>query len=249
MSLSFNSAFNLDYLRRRLRANLHNVGARDAHPDYQKKVDHTVDYVLSHYQAPGRHYHTLVHISDCMSVIDWITNRLPIRSDLPIADAILKGRDTHLQRELFTLELALWYHDVVYDPKLSNNEELSAAILRAHADDLSLDRTMVEVAGYGIMATMHKGRIDNPAYAMVVDIDLNILHAPEERFDLFERQARAEYAFVDDASWIIGRTKVLQGFLDRDWIYSTALFRRLFEGEARANLKRSITRLARGEIL
>jgi predicted metal-dependent HD superfamily phosphohydrolase len=35
----------------------------------------------------------------------------------------------------------------------------------------------------------------------------------------------------------------------RDWIYSTPMFRKLYEGAARANIKRSLARLAKGEVL
>ncbi len=178
-----------------------------------------------------------------MRTVDRISNSQPLDPNNLLDHA------PEVKRELTILELALWYHDLVYDAKSQNNEEMSAAILRAHADDLRFDATIVDAACRGIMATRHKAVPEHSTDKLIVDIDLQILHAAEEDFDRYERQVRAEYSFVDDASWIMGRTQVLQEFLDRDWIYSTPLFRRSYEGDARANLKRSIARLARGEVL
>ena len=43
-----------------------------------------------------------------------------------------------------------------------------------------------------------------------------------------------------------GRIKVLQRFLDQDWIYSTGIYRDLYEKTARENLKGSIANLHQG---
>lgn len=195
--------------------------------------DDLVDRILSAYRQPGRHYHTLQHIEHCLTTLD------DYRRSGVSGPIFSKG----------TAELALWYHDLVYDPKAHNNEELSVAALKEAEAKIPLDPIIVREACSAIMATCHKGVADTALDKVVVDIDLSILSASEEKFDEYERQVRTEYDFVPDEAWIVERTKVMQGFLDRDWVYSFPYFRMRFEGAARANLKRSLDRLARGEVL
>ncbi len=218
-----------DHMRTRLDNLFQALGAR------RDKTKNALDYVFAHYTDPARHYHDLSHISDCLTGLDFLW--------------YFEMTRRHTSMEHATVELALWYHDLVYDPKLHNNEELSVAILRDHAREIDLSAVTVEAACRAIRATAHTHmKPENFLDECVVDIDLNILRTPEPRFDDYERKVREEYSFVDDASWIAGRTQVLQSFLDREWIYSTPTFRK-FEGDARANIKRSLARLAKGEVL
>jgi predicted metal-dependent HD superfamily phosphohydrolase len=56
---------------------------------------------------------------------------------------------------------------------------------------------------------------------------------------------RREYGWVPDALWREGRGKVLQAFLERPAIYASPQFQASHEAAARANLTRSLERLAR----
>jgi predicted metal-dependent HD superfamily phosphohydrolase len=197
--------------------------------------DHSVlvNEILSAYQQPGRHYHTLRHIEYCLDAVD-------------------RYKQSGVSGPIFsqgTVELALWYHDLVYDPRAIDNEERSVAVLREHEALVPLDPVIVGEACSAILATCHRAPPIAPLDKFVVDVDLSILAAPEERFNEYERGVRAEYCFVPDSAWIAGRSQVLQDFVNREWVYSFPYFRMRFEGAARANLKRSIARLARGEIL
>jgi predicted metal-dependent HD superfamily phosphohydrolase len=78
----------------------------------------------------------------------------------------------------------------------------------------------------------------------MVDIDLSILGAAPPRFDEYERQIRREYDWVTPEAFAAGRISVLEGFLARPPIFTTEFFHGQFEQQARANLARSISRLA-----
>jgi predicted metal-dependent HD superfamily phosphohydrolase len=74
--------------------------------------------------------------------------------------------------------------------------------------------------------------------------DLSILGSTPDIFAAYEEAVRREYGWVPDALWREGRKKVLQGFLDRPAIYASPEFRASHEAAARANLTRSLERLA-----
>lgn len=221
----------MTYQQLRLRDLFKSLGSP---PDAGKVIDE----VWAHYEEPSRFYHTIEHIIDCLG-------HVPV-----VRETEGMTRPRVFYAEILIIELALWYHDVIYDPQKRDNEAQSCELLRAHAEQLHLRSEIVLRACDAIMATRYS--VSEPPQdkcaKWVVDLDLHILATPESVFDDFERRVREEYTFVDDDTWIAGRTMVLQRFLDRDWIYQTALYRRRFEGEARRNLKRSLARLARGEV-
>ena len=63
--------------------------------------------LIAAYSEKQRAYHTLQHLYECLVLVD------SIRADLIDADAV---------------ELALWFHDAVYDTALQDNEERSACL-------------------------------------------------------------------------------------------------------------------------
>jgi predicted metal-dependent HD superfamily phosphohydrolase len=195
-----------------------------------------VSRLQAHYTAPERYYHNLDHIQACLGVLK-VFGPDPAKYMTP--------------KEYRAIELAIWFHDVVYDPKSHTNEADSVTLLSDCAKELNLKSpAIIENACTAIMATRHKGVPEGIISEWVVDADLSILGTPSaDVFDEYERQVREEYAFVDDSLWIPGRTQVLHDFLSRKWIYSTPEFRTLYDAHARNNLKRSIARLAKGQVL
>ena len=68
--------------------------------------------LVAAYTAPGRHYHNLAHIEDCLGALARVENL------------------SALEREI--LSEAIWWHDVVYDATRADNEELSARLAEQH---------------------------------------------------------------------------------------------------------------------
>jgi predicted metal-dependent HD superfamily phosphohydrolase len=94
-----------------------------------------------------------------------------------------------------------------------------------------------------VMATRHAARPSGLDEELLVDVDLAILGADPERFDEYQVEVRAEYAWVPGPLFRHKRREVLAGFLARPAIYSTPGFRARFEAQARANLDRAIAGL------
>ena len=179
--------------------------------------------LIARYAEPARRYHTMQHLSECFS--HW--------------DAV-RDQATHPGE----VELALWFHDAVYDPHRDDNEVKSAALSRAAIVQASLPASLADGVSVLILATAHQSPPEPGDTALLVDVDLAILAAPRERFDEYERQVREEYAWVPAPLFERKRRDVLERFLARPSIYSSPHFQRVAEGPARENLRRSLVRLA-----
>ncbi len=180
--------------------------------------------LLKRYSAPHRHYHSVQHLEECLLQFDGA-----------------RGEAEHPAE----VELALWFHDAVYEPKRPDNEERSAdwAVEAALAAGLASE-VAARVRAL-VLATRHDeahGPVTQDERVMV-DADLSILGAPLGRFEEYERQVRAEYSGVPGILFRRGRRKILEGFLARERIYRTAHFHDRLEAKARANLLRSVARL------
>jgi predicted metal-dependent HD superfamily phosphohydrolase len=174
------------------------------------------------YAEPHRHYHTREHIARTLGL-------------LGSARAALDRPDE--------AELAVWLHDLVYDPRAADNEERSAARGGQWLVEAGCEPAVVERVRGLILATRHVAPPEGHDARYVVDADLSILGAAPLEFDRYERQVREEYAFVPEPEWRERRARLLRRFLDRPRIFLTREFASL-EAPARANLARSSARMA-----
>lgn len=180
-------------------------------------------HLATAYAEPHRAYHNVEHIRDCLTQLD-LSRDLARRSD--------------------EVEAAVWFHDAVYVPDGSNNEDRSARLaqtaLLACAVALEVSRRVAEL----VLATRHLTIPREVDAQLLCDIDLSILGREPAAFDEFERRIRQEYARVPESIYRASRAEVLAGFLRRRWIYQTEFFRNRYEALARANLERTLRDLS-----
>lgn len=179
--------------------------------------------VLTRYQEPQRHYHTLQHLTECL------------QSFAAVADLPASAPEHPAE-----VELALWFHDAIYDIKPSDNEGRSADWARQVLLQHGAATAVAERVHALILATRHTAEPTGGDEQILVDIDLAILGAAAPRFAEYEQQIRREYAAVPGWLFRQKRQAILRGFLQRPHIYSTAYFRSALEETARANLQRAI---------
>jgi predicted metal-dependent HD superfamily phosphohydrolase len=180
--------------------------------------------LLKRYREPHRHYHSEQHLDECLRHLAGAR----VVADHPAE-----------------VELALWFHDAVYDPKRPDNEARSAAWAVEAVTAAGLAPEVAERVRKLVMVTRHDDA-HAPATAderLVVDVDLAILGAPLGRFEEYERQVRAEYSGVPGVLFRPRRRAILEAFLARERIYRTPHFHDRFEAKARENLQRSVARL------
>lgn len=175
------------------------------------------------YSEPQRRYHTLEHLRECLAYFE--------------AAASLARRPDEV-------ELAIWFHDAVYDPQRRDNEQRSADWARAAILAAGCAEDLAErVAGLVLATAKHEAPADDPDAQVLLDIDLAILGAGPVRYTEHEEQVRAEYAHVSEADWRAGRTRVLEGFLARPRLFATPPFHAALEEVARANIQASLAAL------
>ncbi|MDF2416650.1 metal-dependent hydrolase [Acinetobacter beijerinckii] len=174
--------------------------------------------LIAAYSEKQRAYHTVQHLYECLLLVG------TIRSDLNDANAV---------------ELALWFHDAVYDPQAKDNELKSAELFVQYlAQDLSID--IVEKIKLWIIATQKHEATNELDLQFLLDIDLAILAVSPERFDEYEQQIQHEYAWVDPDVYSIKRKQVLAHFYQTVPLYQTEYFQQNFEQSAKNNLKNII---------
>lgn len=180
-----------------------------------------IDELGAAYAQPHRAYHTGQHLAECFAQLD----ACPI-------EPLDRG----------ALELALWFHDAIYDTRAADNEAQSAAWARTALAGLGAERLdRIEAL---ILVTRHEASPGHPDEALLLDVDLSILGAPRERFDEYEAQIRREYEWVPADVYRSTRARILGEFARRPVLYQTPHFRDALEGRARANLERSLVSLA-----
>lgn len=170
--------------------------------------------LLEAYTEPQRAYHTVQHIVECLDLFYKIEHEL---SD-PIA-----------------VQLAIWFHDAIYDPKSSDNE-LNSAKLMKDVSAAYLDQSTIEKVYAWILATQqHQPSFDSDLNYLL-DIDLAILASDSNRFAEYEQQIQFEYAWVDPEIYQIKRAEVLTQFYQMQPLFQTTYFQNNFEQPAKLNL-------------
>lgn len=181
--------------------------------------------LMARYSESHRAYHTLEHIGHCLDELEQVR---------------------HLATNPDAVELALWYHDAIYDTKAkdNDNEERSAELVVEMMRNALLSDDFGRSVTNLIIATKHTATPSDPDVQLLVDIDLSILGQAENKFDEYERQVRKEYEWVPEDAFVAGRSTILKSFLGRPSIYSTRFFRNKYEVQARRNIARSLEQLS-----
>ncbi len=171
--------------------------------------------ILERYSESPRHYHTLQHLKECL---------------------VLAEKSSDLSENPLIVEIALWFHDVIYDVQMPNNEEKSAVFAETELKQRGIASEIIQRVSQLILITRHSAQPKTSDEGILADIDLAILGANNARFLQYEQQIRREYEWVPESVYRVKRKEILEGFLSRDYIYNTSRFRDIYENKARENL-------------
>lgn len=176
------------------------------------------------YSEPHRHYHTASHIEHCLAEFDAVAG-------------LCESPDE--------VEFGIWLHDVVYDPRASDNEEQSARIAGEILGHMDCPPKLITGIRELILATRHIHPPLTPDAGLLVDIDLSILGQPPDVFGIYERAIWSEYSWVSEESYKAGRSGALRSFLGKSAIYCTDGFEKKYGRQARENIMNALAVLER----
>ncbi|KAJ7100749.1 hypothetical protein B0H15DRAFT_770210 [Mycena belliarum] len=200
-------------------------------------VDLAAQKLKCRYSEPQRHYHTLEHIS-------WMLRAL---------------KPDTLDQACETIELAVWFHDCVYDPVKGSpwNEDESICVWEDFADSTQ-SQVMADLkpcVSALIKATiLHRlpdvlpEGLNALEVATFLDLDMGILSESAEAYEKYAHQIRQEYSHYPTTAYCAGRIKVLQSFFSRERIY-LGYDADAMEKRARCNVEGEIGRLRSQETL
>lgn len=186
------------------------------------KPEVVFEKLVALYAEQHRAYHTLAHITHCLDEFEEVR---------------------HLAEHPNEVEMALWFHDAIYDTESQDSEERSAQLALKTANEMGLPETFGNRVHALIVATKHSEPPTETDTKILIDIDLSILGRGEAEFDEYEANVRREYHWVPEEEFKSRRAAILRSFMERQTIYSTDFFRQKYEQRARRNLGTSLSKL------
>ncbi len=187
-------------------------------------IDDAWQTLVHRYGEPHRHYHTLMHIESMTRYFD------DIKAQLNAPNSV---------------QFAIFYHDIIYDPTCNDNEVNSAMVFTQTFGSYLSQTTLSRVRAL-TMATYKHELIDphDTDMGYFLDMDLSILGASPQVYQDYAKAIRQEYHHVSDIDYQQGRKAVLERFLQRPRLYFSEFFYTKFEQQARANLSQEIAELS-----
>ncbi|MGW7004993.1 HD domain-containing protein [Streptomyces sp. NPDC054933] len=173
--------------------------------------------LLARWAEPQRRYHTTDHL---IAVLDHAESLASYATD---PDAVL---------------LAVWFHDAVYRPDRSENEERSADLAERALTEAGLAHPLVaEVARLVRLTVSHDPADGDRDGEVLCDADLAVLAAAPREYAAYAAAVREEYGFVPDEAFRAGRADVLRQLLALPRLFHTAYGYEHWERTARRNLE------------
>lgn len=182
----------------------------------------TYSQLIAAYNQPGRFYHNLEHIYDCLRKL----------SEYQAAGNIISTN------ELDGIIYAIWFHDVFYIPGYNKNESASAQIWQSWCK-AKVGQSYVHDVSKLIESTKdHLAPHENGNVGDVfLDIDMSILGDPLPKYQKYAENIRKEYSSYGDEVYFAGRRKFLVKILkNAGKTFRTPFFKERCEAQAISNI-------------
>lgn len=173
------------------------------------------------YSAPGRFYHTPKHIEHCLTQFDLVVG------EMESPDAV---------------EMAIWFHDLIFDVNVDDNEVQSArrfVELANHSMNAEFKTRVYDL----IMVTAPPRLPNTGDQKFMLDIDLSSFGLPWDDFVRDSIAVRQESPRLSDADFFPGQRAFLESLVSREHFYFTDFFRSRIEETARSNIYRHLENL------
>ncbi|WP_171165157.1 hypothetical protein [Streptomyces sp. I05A-00742] len=185
------------------------------------------DDLLSRWSEPQRRYHTVAHLTAVLDRIDELADE-PTGEPAGAADDPVG---------LAAVRLAAWFHDAVYLPERSTNEERSARLAERALTELGVPEDVTaEVVRLVLLTVGHDPAPGDRNGELLCDADLAVLGGSPEAYATYAAEVRQEYGFVPDGAFRAGRAAVLRQLLGLERLFRTPQGYERWERTARHNL-------------
>jgi len=190
--------------------------------------------LLDRWSEPHRRYHTVGHLHEVLDRVEELA---------PHAETGAGGAAPDIDAVL----LAAWFHDAVYKPWHSENEERSARLAERALPEAGVPSARTESVARLVRLTVHHdpepGDVEGE---LLCDADLAVLAGSPDAYAAYASGVRAEYDFVPDPDFRAGRAAVLRQLLGHERMFRTAYAYGHWEAAARRNLRTELELLASG---
>ncbi len=184
-------------------------------------VTYYTTVISTQYDEPARFYHNKNHLVDLFTKLDTLT----MDADVALQQLMKQNKKV--------LTYAVFFHDIVYNPKKTDNEEKSVHQWQSYALSLSLKREMIKQVSELIQATKnHTEPTSNPLTALFLDLDLSILGSHPEAFAAYDAAIAQEYNYLDPVVYRQKRKTFLQSIGNP---YHTVYFKTHFGKQTNEN--------------
>lgn len=170
------------------------------------------------YQSASRHYHNFSHLENMFRLTDVYASELKRRE---------------------VVDFSIFYHDVVYQPGRTDNEENSAAMAEEDLQQLGVPAGTIDVVIRFILDTKNHKTKQKDAISdldFFLDFDMAVLGSVWKEYDAYRNNIRSEFMHLSDADYRAGRCAFLKKWLREEYIFKTKAFQTTYEKPARSNL-------------
>lgn len=147
-----------------------------------------IELIFKNYCESHRYYHSLKHISELFSKLNlWNLNK----------------------KQIQILSMAIIFHDIVYDPKSTNNEELSNELFLQYFEKYeNADRVSKLILATKNHSSSPVG--EDPLLDIFLDLDLSILGSAPIEYENYEKNIKEEYNFVPESIFTQKRAEIMK---------------------------------------
>ena len=178
------------------------------------------DELFASYYDNSRYYHNLEHIQNCLWELDQV-------------------KDQSIDKSM--IELAIWYHDVIYSP-ISKVNELQSAKQMKEALIKFPSKINLDYVYKMILSSPQKGPKLTNSEQYFFDIDYSVLGQREIDYMAYKQNVRIEYSSVPSLLYYLKRKFFLKNLLKMG-IFQTQYFKMRYESQAVLNIKSELAKM------
>jgi len=182
------------------------------------------DEIILAHEDEGRYYHNLEHLNDLFTELE---------------------QASHLIDDFNLVNIAVFYHDIIYNPTANNNEEKSAEFSSNHLKLMGASEQLIKSVHEAIIRTKKHSESENNNINLFTDADLSILATKPEDYKNYSQKIRYEYITYPSYLFDKGRIQALKQLMDTGRIFKTEYFYKLYEKQALDNLQDELKSLVK----